>query len=109
MILFAGDETNCGDGGPALQARLSHPKGIVIAADRTMYIADGTNIRAVDPNVSFLFYYYEIMFNIPLMLMCSLSQIFDIPICLQILNLLDKYTILSSLNSHLNLNYGFSI
>ncbi|XP_055298195.1 teneurin-a isoform X7 [Sitodiplosis mosellana] len=45
-----GDETNCGDGGPALQARLSHPKGIVIAADRTMYIADGTNIRAIDPN-----------------------------------------------------------
>ncbi|XP_031628947.1 teneurin-a isoform X5 [Contarinia nasturtii] len=45
-----GDETNCGDNGPALQARLSHPKGIVIAADRTMYIADGTNIRAVDPN-----------------------------------------------------------
>lgn len=45
-----GDEMNCGDGGPALQARLSHPKGIVIAADRTMYIADGTNIRAVDPN-----------------------------------------------------------
>lgn len=33
-----------------MQARLSHPKGIVIAADRTMYIADGTNIRAIDPN-----------------------------------------------------------
>ncbi|XP_067634539.1 teneurin-a isoform X3 [Eurosta solidaginis] len=45
-----GDEGNCGDGGPALQARLSHPKGLAIAADRTMYIADGTNIRAVDPN-----------------------------------------------------------
>ncbi|KAL9882896.1 teneurin-a transmembrane protein isoform 4-T5 [Glossina fuscipes fuscipes] len=44
-----GDESNCGDGGPALQARLSHPKGLAIAADRTMYIADGTNIRAVDP------------------------------------------------------------
>ncbi|XP_037919215.1 teneurin-a isoform X2 [Hermetia illucens] len=44
-----GDEGNCGDGGPALQARLSHPKGLAIAADRTMYIADGTNIRAVDP------------------------------------------------------------
>lgn len=44
-----GDEGNCGDGGPALLAKLSHPKGIVIAADRTMYIADGTNIRAVDP------------------------------------------------------------
>ncbi|XP_038105737.1 teneurin-a isoform X4 [Culex quinquefasciatus] len=44
-----GDEENCGDGGPAKQARLSHPKGIAIAADKTMYIADGTNIRAVDP------------------------------------------------------------
>ncbi|XP_017133368.1 teneurin-a isoform X5 [Drosophila elegans] len=44
-----GDEGNCGDGGPALLARLSHPKGLAIAADRTMYIADGTNIRAVDP------------------------------------------------------------
>nr|XP_029713903.1 teneurin-a isoform X3 [Aedes albopictus] len=44
-----GDEENCGDGGPARQARLSHPKGIAIAADKTMYIADGTNIRAVDP------------------------------------------------------------
>ncbi|EDV95471.1 GH17559 [Drosophila grimshawi] len=44
-----GDEGNCGDSGPALQARLSHPKGLAIAADRTMYIADGTNIRAVDP------------------------------------------------------------
>ncbi|XP_055389787.1 teneurin-a isoform X2 [Condylostylus longicornis] len=44
-----GDEGNCGDGGPAMQARLSHPKGLAIAADKTMYIADGTNIRAVDP------------------------------------------------------------
>ncbi|XP_058838920.1 teneurin-a isoform X1 [Topomyia yanbarensis] len=44
-----GDEENCGDGGPAKQARLSHPKGIAIASDKTMYIADGTNIRAVDP------------------------------------------------------------
>jgi teneurin len=45
-----GDEQNCGDGGPAKLARLSHPKGITIAADKTMYIADGTNIRAVDSN-----------------------------------------------------------
>jgi WD40 repeat protein len=43
-----GDEQNCGDGGLAKNARLSHPKGITISADRTMYIADGTNIRAVD-------------------------------------------------------------
>lgn len=43
-----GDDENCGDGGLAKNARLSHPKGIAIAADKTMYIADGTNIRAVD-------------------------------------------------------------
>ncbi|KAL7028597.1 hypothetical protein ACKWTF_005910 [Chironomus riparius] len=43
-----GDELNCGDGGQAKVAKLSHPKGITISADRTMYIADGTNIRAVD-------------------------------------------------------------
>ncbi|XP_014290946.3 teneurin-a isoform X3 [Halyomorpha halys] len=45
-----GDETSCGDEGPALQAKLAHPKGLAIAADKTMYIADGTNIRSVDPN-----------------------------------------------------------
>ncbi|XP_018334333.1 teneurin-a isoform X2 [Agrilus planipennis] len=44
-----GDESQCGDEGPAKHARLAHPKGIAIAADRTMYIADGTNIRGVDP------------------------------------------------------------
>ncbi|BES99420.1 EGF-like domain [Nesidiocoris tenuis] len=45
-----GDETNCGDEGPAIRAKLAHPKGLAIAADKTMYIADGTNIRSVDPN-----------------------------------------------------------
>ncbi|XP_071524010.1 teneurin-a-like isoform X5 [Panulirus ornatus] len=44
-----GDERHCGDRGPARKARLAHPKGLAIAADRTMYIADGTNIRMVDP------------------------------------------------------------
>lgn len=44
-----GDDSNCGDEGPAKDARLAHPKGIAIAADKTMFIADGTNIRAVDP------------------------------------------------------------
>ncbi|XP_044012987.1 teneurin-a isoform X1 [Aphidius gifuensis] len=43
-----GDEGHCGDEGPAISAKLAHPKGIAIAADKTMYIADGTNIRAVD-------------------------------------------------------------
>ncbi|XP_023248034.1 teneurin-a [Copidosoma floridanum] len=45
-----GDEGHCGDEGPANKAKLAHPKGIVIAADKTMFIADGTNIRAVDPD-----------------------------------------------------------
>ncbi|KAK8385757.1 hypothetical protein O3P69_016491 [Scylla paramamosain] len=44
-----GDERHCGDRGSAKKARLAHPKGLAIAADRTMYIADGTNIRMVDP------------------------------------------------------------
>ncbi|KAK7023664.1 Teneurin-2 [Halocaridina rubra] len=44
-----GDERHCGDRGAAKKARLAHPKGLAIAADRTMYIADGTNIRMVDP------------------------------------------------------------
>lgn len=44
-----GDDTACGDEGSAKYARLAHPKGIAIAVDGTMYIADGTNIRAVDP------------------------------------------------------------
>ncbi|XP_059486301.1 teneurin-a isoform X2 [Neocloeon triangulifer] len=43
-----GDETNCGDEGPAKDAKLAHPKGLTISADKTMYIADGTNIRIVD-------------------------------------------------------------
>ncbi|XP_033216143.1 teneurin-a [Belonocnema kinseyi] len=45
-----GDEGHCGDEGPAIRSKLAHPKGIAIAADKTMYIADGTNIRAVDPH-----------------------------------------------------------
>lgn len=40
-----------GDGGPATEAKLSHPHGLVIASDGTMYIADSGNhrIRAVSP------------------------------------------------------------
>ncbi|XP_075213771.1 teneurin-a transmembrane protein [Lycorma delicatula] len=45
-----GDENSCGDEGPAKSAKLAHPKGLAIAADKTMYIADGTNIRSVDPD-----------------------------------------------------------
>ena len=43
-----GDENLCGDGGPALEASLAYPKGLAINADGMIYIADGTNIRAVD-------------------------------------------------------------
>ena len=44
-----GDDDVCGDGGPAKQARLSYPKGIAIAVDKTMYISDSRNIRVVSP------------------------------------------------------------
>jgi len=43
-----GDETDCGDGGPARDAKLTYPKGVAVAADGTIYFADGTNIRSVD-------------------------------------------------------------
>lgn len=43
-----GDEFNCGDGGLAREAKLAYPKGVAVAADGTVYFADGTNIRAVD-------------------------------------------------------------
>ncbi|KAG1655399.1 Teneurin-m [Nymphon striatum] len=43
-----GDKAQCGDGGPARDARLSYPKGIAVSAENTLYIADGTNIRMVD-------------------------------------------------------------
>ncbi|XP_023229639.1 teneurin-m-like isoform X2 [Centruroides sculpturatus] len=42
------DKDNCGDGRPALEARLSYPKGMAVAVDNTLYFADGANIRMVD-------------------------------------------------------------
>ena len=45
---YPGDDSNCGDGGRARDARLVYPKGIALSADRKMYIADGTNVRVVD-------------------------------------------------------------
>ncbi|XP_022172137.1 teneurin-a isoform X1 [Myzus persicae] len=42
-----GDQGSCGDGGKAIHAKLSNPKGIAISSDGTMYLADGTNIRVV--------------------------------------------------------------
>ncbi|XP_075677439.1 teneurin transmembrane protein Ten-m isoform X1 [Dermatophagoides pteronyssinus] len=43
-----GDRTACGDGRSAREAKLSYPKGIVLAPTGELYIADGTNIRMVD-------------------------------------------------------------
>ncbi|XP_050530422.1 teneurin-a isoform X1 [Daktulosphaira vitifoliae] len=43
-----GDHNSCGDGGSAINAKLSNPKGIAISSDGTLYIADGTNIRVVN-------------------------------------------------------------
>ena len=45
-----GGGDRCGDGGPAGRARLAYPKGLAIAADETMYIADGRNVRVVTPD-----------------------------------------------------------
>ena len=42
-----GEKGNCGDGGMALEAKLSFPKGLAISVDKTMYISDGKNIRVV--------------------------------------------------------------
>ena len=41
------DADQCGDGGLAVEARLSHPKGIVFSADNSMYFADGTSVRRI--------------------------------------------------------------
>ena len=41
------DADQCGDGGPAIEAKLSHPKGIVFSADNSMYFADGTSVRRI--------------------------------------------------------------
>src|SRR5690606_34990468 len=43
---YAG-ETDCGDGGPALQARLMQPKSLAFSTDGTMYLTDGWTVRRV--------------------------------------------------------------
>ncbi|KAK7495277.1 hypothetical protein BaRGS_00013459 [Batillaria attramentaria] len=45
-----GEEDLCGDGGPAIQARLRYPKGIAINKDGVIYVADGPNIRRITPD-----------------------------------------------------------
>ncbi|XP_045622764.2 teneurin-m isoform X2 [Procambarus clarkii] len=44
-----GDRNKCGDGGYAIHARLTYPKGLAISSNGDVYIADGTNIRVVNP------------------------------------------------------------
>ena len=43
-----GDESECGDGGPAAYAQLIYPKGLAVSAEGIVYFADGTSIRKVD-------------------------------------------------------------
>ncbi|XP_071540810.1 teneurin-m-like [Panulirus ornatus] len=45
-----GDRMECGDGGNAIHARLTYPKGLAISSSGDIYIADGTNIRVVSPS-----------------------------------------------------------
>lgn len=42
------DPTACGDGGSALEAKLSFPKGMAFGLDGSLYFADGNSIRLVD-------------------------------------------------------------
>ncbi|CAB4063436.1 Teneurin-a [Lepeophtheirus salmonis] len=42
-----GDRDICGDGGNALKARFSYPKGLAVSVDKTIYISDGQNIRLI--------------------------------------------------------------
>lgn len=43
-----GDLDLCGDGGPALQAKLTFPKGIAVSVDKTIYLTDGKRVRTID-------------------------------------------------------------
>lgn len=40
---------DCGDGGPAPDARLSYPKGLAAGFRGELYLADGRRIRVVSP------------------------------------------------------------
>lgn len=48
---FGDPSSDNGDGGTAVEARLAQPRGVAVAADGTIYIADSYNhrIRKVDP------------------------------------------------------------
>lgn len=42
------DPNHCGDGGSALEAKLSFPKGMAFTFDGSLYFADGNSIRVVN-------------------------------------------------------------
>jgi len=46
--LHSEDADQCGDGGLAIEARLSHPKSIVFSSDNSMYFSDGTSVRRIN-------------------------------------------------------------
>ena len=46
----AGASDNCGDSGPAREAKLIEPRALVFDLANRMYLADGPNVRVVEPN-----------------------------------------------------------
>ncbi|XP_062332162.1 teneurin-3 isoform X4 [Osmerus eperlanus] len=44
------DESHCGDGGKAVEALLTGPKGIAVDKNGLIYFVDGTTIRKIDQN-----------------------------------------------------------
>ncbi len=39
----------CGDGGPAIDARLDYPKSVAVAPDGTAFVSDGRSVRVISP------------------------------------------------------------
>lgn len=52
VVVGTGEPGSAGDGGPALDAQISEPTGLALAADGTLYLADfpENRIRRVDPD-----------------------------------------------------------
>uniref|UniRef100_A0A8C4NBS7 EGF-like domain-containing protein n=1 Tax=Eptatretus burgeri TaxID=7764 RepID=A0A8C4NBS7_EPTBU len=44
------DDKRCGDGGPAVNASLTHPRGVAVNKDGHTFFVDGTVIRKIDGN-----------------------------------------------------------
>ena len=45
-----GDQSGCGDGAPATQAKLTFPKGVAVSLDKTVFLTDGKHLRMIDQN-----------------------------------------------------------